>query len=90
MAFYSRWRQRRDDHRADVLIQRTFVIKRVSYQIRLNLADSRRLKSAATNLIIKDVAASFSLRYSETDQKNLVSQSKYGLQRGQGRDGSFQ
>ena len=30
------------------------------------------LKSVATNLIIKDVAASFSFRFSETDQQDWV------------------
>ncbi len=33
---------------------------------------ARRLKSAVTNLIIKYVAASFNLRFFETDQKDLV------------------
>ena len=37
------------------------------------LVVSRRLKSAATILIIKDVAASFSLRFSATSQQDLVS-----------------
>jgi len=63
---------RRNQVRDDKTTMHHQVKESVLYQFRMEPCRIRRLKSAATHLKVKDVAASFSLRYSTKDQADLV------------------